>query len=110
MSTIQPPAGSSVPSRATERERLRAAAKQLEGVFVEQLFKAMRETVPNDGLTHGGAGEEMFTGLLDQHLSESVPGQWQHGIGESLYRQMSTHVPPAATSPNSTSKDIARKS
>jgi peptidoglycan hydrolase FlgJ len=110
MSTIQPPAGPSVPSPANEQQRLRGAAKQLEGVFVEQLFKAMRETVPNDGLTHGGAGEDMFTGLLDQHLSESAPGQWQHGIGEALFRQLSNHLPTAPTSPNSTSKDIARNS
>ncbi len=73
---------------APQEARLRKVVAQLEGVFVEQLFKAMRETVPHDGIADGGAGEEMFTGMLDQHLSGAAPAQWQHGIGESLYRQL----------------------
>ncbi|MBI1809965.1 MAG: chemotaxis protein chel, partial [Gemmatimonadetes bacterium] len=43
--------------RASDLDRLRKTAKQLEGVFVQQLFKAMRETVPKDGVTGGGSGE-----------------------------------------------------
>ena len=69
-------------------DRLRKVVGQLEGVFVEQLFKAMRATVPTDGITNGGPGEEMFAGMLDQHLSGAVPGQWHHGIGESLFQQL----------------------
>ena len=53
-----------------EQQKLRETAGQLEGLFVQQLFKAMRETVPTgDGIVSGGAGEDMFTGLMDQHLA-----------------------------------------
>jgi flagellar protein FlgJ len=48
----------------------------------------MRETVPADGLTSGGSGEEMFRGMLDQHLASAVPGQWHSGIGRSLLEQL----------------------
>ncbi|MBL8982503.1 MAG: flagellar biosynthesis protein FlgJ, partial [Gemmatimonadetes bacterium] len=48
------------PPPSPDEARLADAVRQLEGVFVEQLFKAMRETVPTDGLTSGGAGEQMF--------------------------------------------------
>jgi peptidoglycan hydrolase FlgJ len=68
--------------------RLRRTAKQMEGVFVEQLFKAMRETVPEGGLVDGGAGEEVFTGMLDQHLAGEAPARWSRGLAESLYRQL----------------------
>lgn len=77
--------GSTLPS---PEARLREAVTQLEGVFVEQLFKAMRETVPQDGLTSGGAGEEMFTGLMDQHLAATVPAGWDHGLADALTRQL----------------------
>lgn len=74
---------------ATPREdELRKVAKDLEGVFVNELFKAMRETVPENGLMGGGAGEDMFTSMLDQHLAPMVGGDWQSGIGEALYRQL----------------------
>jgi flagellar protein FlgJ len=85
-----------------ELARLRDTAKQLEGVFVAQLFKAMRETVPEDGLTHGGAGEEMFTGLLDERISAKAPAQWHRGIGDALVRQLAPHLgsqAPTASNP-----------
>lgn len=76
------------PGNADEDARLRQVARQLEGVFVEHLFKAMRETVPEGGIVDGGAGEEIFSGLMDQHLSERVPAQWERGLGSALYRQL----------------------
>ena len=83
------------PARSDE-QRLRTVAKQLEGVFVQQLFKAMRETVPQDGFASGGAGEEIFTGLMDETMAAHVPNQWDRGIGESLYRQLRAALPPQA--------------
>jgi peptidoglycan hydrolase FlgJ len=81
----------SAPMRTTplsEDARLRQSSRDLEGVFVEQLFKAMRETVPENPLFGGGAGEEMFTGMMDSHLASQVPGTWGDGLGEALYRQL----------------------
>ena len=86
-----------VPGPASSKDAaLRKVARQLEGVFTEQLFKAMRETVPKgEGAFSGGSGEEMFTGLLDQHLAADTPTQWQHGLGEALYRQLRGRLPAA---------------
>ena len=71
-----------------EEARLRQSSRDLEGVFVEQLFKAMRETVPENSLFDGGAGEQMFTGMMDSHLAAEVPEGWNNGLGEALYRQL----------------------
>jgi len=95
--------GAAVPPPGGEEARLRQAARQLEGVFVEQLFKAMRETVPREGVVDGGSGEEMFTGMLDQHLAGALPETWgDGGIADALYRQLrgaidATGAPQAAT-------------
>ena len=72
----------------SEQARLRQASRDLEGVFVEQLFKAMRETVPESTLFSGGAGEEMFTSMMDAHLASEVPASWENGLGKALYRQL----------------------
>ena len=90
------PATPPTDSARSDEQRLRAVAKQLEGVFVQQLFKAMRETVPQDGLANGGAGEEIFTGLMDEKMAAHVPEQWDRGIGESLYRQLRAALPAHA--------------
>jgi flagellar protein FlgJ len=68
--------------------RLLDVARQLEGMFVEQLFRAMRETVPEGALVDGGPGEEIFQGLMDQHLAAETPREWPRGLAEALYRQL----------------------
>lgn len=88
VSALRPIAASPELDPSDPASRLRATARDLEGVFVEQLFKAMRETVPTDGLVGGGSGEEMFSALLDQHLAAQVPGTWSHGLAEAVYRQL----------------------
>ena len=66
--------------------RLRAASDALEGSFYQELFKAMRETVPESGLLDGGGGEDAFTALMDEHLSEAAASRNEGGIGEALYQ------------------------
>lgn len=88
MTSIQPTALADLQTTPSDEARLKKSARQLEGVFVLQLFKAMRETVPEDGALDGGAGEQMFTGMMDEKLADELPGQWHHGIGEGLIRQL----------------------
>lgn len=92
------------PSPSADEERLRRSVHELEGIFAAQMLRAMRETVPEDGFVTRGAGEEMFTAMLDEHLAEEVPAQWHHGIGEALYRQLRA----AAIGPAEAGGDDAR--
>jgi len=76
--------------------KLRKSALQMEGVFVQQMYKAMRETVPHEGgIVDGGSGEEMFTGMLDERMAADTPNQWKHGLGEAIYRQLRSALPGA---------------
>lgn len=104
ISAVTSPARS-VPTVATtptaqptvEQKKLRKAASDLEGLFVSQMFKAMRSTVPTDeGVVSGGSGEEIFTGLMDEHLAAETPSHWGGGISEALYRQLSKGLPAAS--------------
>jgi len=68
--------------------QLRAAADLMEGAFFQELFKALRATVPESGLLGGGGGEEVFSSLMDQHLAEVAAGRLERGLGEALYRRL----------------------
>ncbi len=95
MTRIDAAAPAAAPSQVPDRlARLKDSAGKLEGVFVEQLFKAMRDTVPKDGLTDGGQGEEIFNGMLDQKFADEVPTQWHRGIASALVRELQDHVRP----------------
>ena len=69
-----------------DEARLRGATDALESTFYQELFKAMRGSVPKSGLLDGGSGEDAFTAMLDQHLSEVEASRTRAGLGEALYR------------------------
>jgi peptidoglycan hydrolase FlgJ len=79
--------------------RLKKTALQLEGLFVQRLFAAMRETVPEGGLVEASAGESTFTSMLDEKLAEQVPAQWngEHSLAQALYNQLRQRLAPAAS-------------
>jgi flagellar protein FlgJ len=81
--------------------------RQLEGVFVQELFKAMRATVPDEGVISGGSAEQMFTGMLDERLAALVPAAWQHaGLEEALLRQFRGHLPAGADPARATGSSV----
>lgn len=94
-----PVAGAAAQTRgAAEDARLRRACAELEGVFLNELMKLMRETVPEGGVVSGGTAEEIFASLLDQHVAVSAAERMERGLGAALYRsfrpQTSTQAPP----------------
>jgi len=99
------------PAMAARDKKLRNAAQQMEGQFIEQMYKSMRDTVPAGGMFDGGSGEQMFTEMMDQHVATDTPLKWQHGLSEAIFRQMRDavhrqHV-PAATAGTATTGTTA---
>lgn len=78
---------------ARQHATLKKAANDLEAVFLNELFKAMRAATPSDGILSQDAGQEIFTGMLDERLAEMHTERTQGGLGEALYRQLSRRLP-----------------
>jgi flagellar protein FlgJ len=89
---------------SAEDARLRKTALQLEGLFVQRMFAAMRETVPQDGAMAASSAESTFSSLLDEKLAEQVPSQWNgtHSLAEALYRQLRQRIDPPPPPPSDT--------
>ncbi len=82
------------PPRDTRAE-IRKLSNQLEGVFVSQLFQAMRDTVSQgDGLGQPSPGEQMFTSLFDDAVANQAAEHLHNGLGDALYRQLTRGMPP----------------
>jgi Rod binding domain-containing protein len=77
-----------------DETRLRKSALALEGLFVQRLFAAMRETVPDDGLIPQSNAEGTFTDMLDEKMAAQVPEQWSgaHSLAQALYNQLRQRV------------------
>lgn len=91
---VQAGAGGSTPNGP--EKRLRQACADFEGIFLSQLFAQMRQTVPNDGIVDGGAGEDMFTSMMDEHVAAAASVRMERGVGAALYRQLKGRLAPEA--------------
>lgn len=76
-----------------KNDRLWQAAHDLEGVFLTQLFQAMRSTVPQDeGFLASSSSEDMFSAMLDEMLGKMAAERLEGGMGDALYRQLSRRI------------------
>lgn len=81
------------PTANTPLEKLKKASHDLEGLFVNELFKAMRATLPQgDGILGSAPGQDLFQGMMDEKIAGLYAGKSNHGIGDALYRQLSRRL------------------
>ncbi len=70
-------------------EKLKNLSMEFESFFMKEVVKSMRDTVPKDGLLHGGNAEEIYKSMFDDKLAESMAKDGSSGIADTLYRQLS---------------------
>ena len=69
-------------------EAIKEVAKQFESIFMHQVFKSMRSTLPKDGLMSGGFGEDVFTDMLDQEYASMAINSNSMGLAETIAAQL----------------------
>lgn len=74
-------------SNATEEELLEAC-KEFEAYFVEQMFKAMRATVPKSESSTSASALDMFEDNLYQEYAKQTADSGQLGLAQQLFEQM----------------------
>jgi peptidoglycan hydrolase FlgJ len=67
---------------------LRQATQEFESLFIAQMMKTMRGTVPQSGLMGSDSGQGIFREMLDQELSRQIAFAGGFGIGDILYQQL----------------------
>lgn len=76
-----------------EIPELRQATRALEGVFLSQLFQAMRATVPESDFLETSAGMETFQSMFDDQMAEVLAQSTEGGLGDLLYDQLRRRIP-----------------
>lgn len=74
--------------KSNDKAKLWEACQQFESVFVYQMLKKMRETVPKNELFNGGMGEEVFQGLLDEQIANNMSSGSGLGLAKMIFEQM----------------------
>ncbi|EPF0313280.1 flagellar assembly peptidoglycan hydrolase FlgJ [Enterobacter chuandaensis] len=66
---------------------LKAAAKQMEGIFVQMMMKSMRDATFKDDLL-SSQSSEMYTAMHDQQIAQNIAGSGQLGFADLIVRQL----------------------
>lgn len=66
---------------------LKAAAKQMEGIFVQMMMKSMRDATFKDELMNSQSAE-MYTAMHDQQVAQNIAGSGQLGFADLIVRQL----------------------
>jgi flagellar protein FlgJ len=98
MNPVHGPAASGrldAPAPRDARADLRKLANDLQAVFLNQLFQAMRESVPEDEGLGTDPGRQLYTQLFDERVATEASKHMEHGIADALYRQLAPRLPAA---------------
>lgn len=69
--------------------KIKAACDEIESLFVYEMLKQMRSSIPKGGLIPEGPGEKIYRDMLDEEYSKIIvrsPGRL--GLSDLLYRQL----------------------
>jgi len=80
--------GSKTGAGGIDPEKLKKACTEFEALFIQEILKFMRQTIPVSTLSGPGTGKEVYQSLLDQELGKNLAKKGGLRIGEMVYRQM----------------------
>lgn len=74
----------------SDRQRLQArkVSQDFEALFVGMMLKSMRSTVPEDKLTGGGHGEEIYRSMLDQEYAAAAAKRGGMGLAKQVEKEI----------------------
>ena len=95
-STIDPRVMISIPTRELSRvekkeadlEKLRESTREFEAIYVMEMFKSMRKTIPENGLIKKDSAMKLYQEMMDMELARKTSEGDGMGIGLAMYNQM----------------------
>jgi peptidoglycan hydrolase FlgJ len=80
-------------TKSGDEQKLRAATKDFESLFIKQMLNSMKKTVNKSGLLDGGMGQEIFEDMLYDEYAKKIAETANLGISEMMFKQLSTQMP-----------------
>ena len=72
--------------------KLKEACRQFEAIFIRQMLKEMRKTIPKGGLLPESNERAFFTSMFDEKIAEEISQQGRMGLADLLFRQLKPQV------------------
>jgi flagellar protein FlgJ len=89
------------PEKGMDEVKLKKACQDFEAVFIGQIWKQMRASVPKEGMLHSKE-EEGYLSMFDQELSVKMSRSGGIGLSDMLYANLSERLVNASRDTTST--------
>lgn len=72
-----------------ELHTLRQSCREFEAIYINEMYKSMRKTVPESGLfPKKGMAEEVYREMLDMEMARKTASGDGMGVGKAMYQQL----------------------
>lgn len=71
-----------------ESKKVKEVSQEFESLFINQLFKSMRNTVPKNDWLGGGMRKDIFEDMLYTEYSKNISKAGGIGLGDMVYRSL----------------------
>ena len=70
--------------KGMNEKKIKETSQEFESLFIEQLFKSMRSTVPKDEWLNGGLKQDIFEDMLYGEYSKLISKSGGIGLGDMV--------------------------
>jgi len=77
-------------ARETDTKHLREVASEFESLFVNELLKSMRRTIPKNDYLNGGLRQDIFEDMLYEEYARKISHSGGLGLGDMVYHYLLT--------------------
>lgn len=74
--------------KAQELQRLRKSCRDFETIYINEMYKTMRKTVPDAGLFEKDMADTLYQEMLDMEMARQTAAGDGMGIGKAMYEQL----------------------
>jgi flagellar protein FlgJ len=67
---------------------LRKSCREFEAIYINELYKSMRKTVPESGLFKKDMANTLYQEMLDMEMAKQTAAGDGMGIGKAMYEQI----------------------
>lgn len=75
-----------------DEKALKQACKDFESIFLQMMYKEMKQTVPTDDFTPKSFGQQTFEDMLDEKVTKNASDGKGIGIADAMYKQMISRI------------------
>ncbi|CAG37414.1 rod-binding protein [Desulfotalea psychrophila] len=74
--------------KSRDLQNLKTSCQEFESIYVNEMLKTARKTIPEGGLFEKSNGTEIFEGMLDMEQARKISQNSSLGLANAMYKQM----------------------